>query len=202
MKKFLFILIITHYAIIVSAQSKIDEYRSSYFNKTYSVNASQNKNDTNKYDYYIECASADKLHKQVVIMINSSKIQDFIDYLNTNKQIYDKWNKTAKANNVTELDKEIETKSFECTSAFVYGDWNFDFNVLLKSRVKIINGKMFLIFSSGELQSSSNQFMKHDGLLLVFSAPDEIDDFIEKIDISKVRKYFASKNKTDQLFKN
>lgn len=202
MKKYLFTLAILSFALFASAQSKIDDYQSSYFKKSYDINASQNKTDTSKYDYYIDCASADKLHQQVCLIVHSKEHAEFVDYLNTNKQIYDKWNKTARANNVTELDKDIETKGFKCSCAFVYGEWNFDFNVLITSRVKIVNGKMYLIFSSGTLQSSSNQFMKHDGLLLVFSSPEEIDDFISKTDLNNARKFFASKNKTDQLFKN
>lgn len=195
-------LTVVAFSNFVFGQEKIDEYTSSYFDKKYDINASQDKKDTTKFSYYIDCASADKLHSQVDLMFDSNDLPDFIEFLNSIKSTYSKWQETAKQNNVTELDKEIEIKPFKCQSAFVYGDWNFDFGVRLTPRAKIVKGEMLLILESDELQSSSNQFMKHDGFYLVFSSSKEIDDFISKIDIEKVKEHFRKKNKSDDLFKN
>ena len=187
---------------VVFGQEKIDDYTCSYFDKKFDINASQDKKDTTKFSYYIDCASADKLHSRVELMFDSKDLPDFIEFLNSIKATYSKWQETAKQNNVTELDKEIDIKPFKCQAAFIYGDWNFDFGVRLTPRAKIIKGEMVLIVRSDELQSSSNQFMKHDGFYLVFSSTKEIDDFITKIDLEKIKQHFRKKNKSDDLFKN
>lgn len=202
MKHLLIIFLLININLIVKAQTKLDDYQMIYFKKSFDINVSQEKNDTSKYTYYIDGSSADARHEKVCLDIPSKSIPDFITFLNTAKQTYSKWQETAKANNVTELTKDIEIKNFKCGAAFVYGDWNFDFNILLSPRVKIVDGKMLLIIGTGELQSSSNQFMKHDGLLLAFTNTNEVDDFIGKLNLSKARALFSKKNNTDALFKN
>lgn len=184
----------------VYGQEKIDEYTSSYLDKTFDINVSQDKKDTSKFSYYIDCSSADALHKKVELMFDSKDLPDFIEFLNNIKATYSKWKTTAKENKVTELDKDIDVKEFKGQAAFIYGDWNFDFSVKLKPRAKIVKGEMLIILRSEELISSSNQFMKHDGFYLVFSSVKEIDEFIEKISIEKVKEYFRKKNKKDDLF--
>jgi len=203
MKKiFLLIMMIVSCKAVLRAQSKIDDYQSIYFNKSFDINASQDKNDTSKYDYYINCSSMDKLHDDVCLDFSNKRLNDFVDFLNSARQVYIKWSETAKTNNVSELDKQIDIKPFKCSSAFIYGKWNFDFNVLLTPRVKIVDGKILLILSSGELQSSTNEFIKHDGFVFVFTSSKEIDDFVNRIDIKNVKAFFTDKNKKDQLFKN
>jgi len=202
MKKIYLLIATIFCSAITLAQSKINDYQSVYFKKSYDINASQDKNDTSKYSYFIDCASLDKLHSRVCLDFESQKLNDFITYLRSAKQTYAKWMETAKTNNVTELDKIIDIKDFNCTTAFIYGDWNFDFSVSLTPKVKIVDGKTLLIITSGELQSSSNQFMKHDGLALVFMKPEEVEDFIAKIDLNNVKAFFNKKNKSDSLFKN
>ena len=204
MKREIIVLLIAFVTTIssVCGQEKITDYTSTYFEKKFDINASQDKKDTTKFTYYIDCASADKLHSRVNLMLESSDLTDFIDFLNKIKATYTKWQETAKQNNVTELEKEIDIKPFKCQSAFIYGKWNFDFAVKLTPRVKIIKNEMVLIVRSDELESSSNQFMKHDGFYLIFSSAKEIDEFINEIAVEKLKEHFRKKNKSEDLFKN
>ena len=60
---------------------------------------------------------------------------------------------------------------------------------------------IFFLLRTGELQSSSNQFMKVDGFALVFSSSKEIDDFVNAISPEKITE-FLNKPKNDALFKD
>jgi hypothetical protein len=77
--------------------------------------------------------------------------------------------------------------------------------VNLKFDFKILESKgetrYLLLIRTGELQSSSNQFMKVDGFVLVFSSSKEIDDFIAAISTEKITE-FLNKPKKDTLFKD
>lgn len=201
MKKYLLSLVaIVAISSVSIAQQKVAEYQSVYFEKTYDINALKDKSDDENFTYYAEVPSSED--KKVMMILESKNMPQFVDYMTFVKGIYAKWNQTAKVNNVTELEKDIEAKPLHCESGFMYGEWNFDFDVYLEPRVKIVRGKMLLIVQSGELQSSSNQFMKHKGFNLVFSSPEEVDTFITKFDVKKVQTMFAQKSKTADLFKN
>lgn len=182
------------------AQRKIDDYHSVYFEKDFTISATQSKTDNTQFNYYISVPSADD--NKVSMILASARLPEFIDYLTLLRATYTKWNQTAKDNNVTELEKQIEAKPFSCEAGFIYGDWHFDFSVDLTPRVKIVDGKMLLIIRSDELEASSNEFIKQKGFYYVFTSPTEINQFIAKLDLSKVRAVFTQKAKTEELFKN
>ena len=202
MKKLLFktsVLIL--FSTTLNSQEKFDDYTLEYFEKNYSIEVSQDKKDTSKISFYIDCYSADKLRDKVNLIVRSKNLNDFKEYLTTIKTTYVKWDSIAKSNKVTEIEKDFDIKQFRCESGFKYGGWEFDFNTLIRARAKIIKDKLRVILRSSELVSSSNQFMKHDGFIFVFSSPEEIDKFIEKLNLQKAKEKFNSVNKTNDLFK-
>jgi hypothetical protein len=147
--------------------------------------------------------SLDALHKQGGLKIEKKQYQDFIDALNEAKLKYIDWTKTAKENNVKELDKTMPIKC-KTDCYFQYRDWEFSYNKTLVFDFKILESKgelkYLLIIRTGELQSSSNQFMKVDGLILVFTVDSEIDNFVNSISMQKINEYL-NKPKADELFK-
>ena len=138
-------------------------------------------------------------------MIDNKRYQGFIDALNHAKIKYQEWVKTAKENNVTELDKEMKIKS-KVAGFFLYGgDWHFQYLVNLTFDFKILESdgeiKYLLIIRSGKMQSSSNQFMDVDGVVLVFSSDSEIEEFTNAISLEKINE-LKNKPKSDDLFKD
>ena len=71
----------------------------------------------------------------------------------------------------------------------------------LQAYVKFSEDYKMLVIRSDKLVAHTNRFMDHDGFYLTFTHPDEIDEFIEKIDLEKLHKYFEEKNKKEELFK-
>lgn len=184
------------------AQENFSTYDNSYIGKTYNIQISSKEKDD--VTLWIDAMSLDKLHDKGGLMLKTKDYQDFINAIGEAKLKYEEWIKTAKENNVKELTKTMKINS-KVDTYFAYGDWNFARNVFLDFEFKIIEKKedlnYLLIIRTGELQSSSNQFMKVDGFALVFSSTAEIDKFTSAISIEKVNT-FLNKPKAKDLFKD
>ncbi len=200
--KLLTIFLLTIIAGECYAQEKFTTYDNDYSGKTYEIEIYSK--DKDKFTLYIEAMSVDRLHNEGGIRVNEKQHQDFIKALTEAKLKYEEWVKTAIANNVKELDKTMIIKS-KVGGYFKYGDWNFQDLVYLTFDFKILENKgelkYLLITRTGELQSSSNQFMKVDGFVLVFSSTKEIDEFTTSISTEKI-KDFLNKPKSKDLFKD
>jgi hypothetical protein len=189
--------------IKTQAQDKFSSYDNTYSGKTYEIQLSVKEKD--KFSLYIDAMSLDEIADKGGITIDQKQHQDFLNALGEAKLKYEEWVKTAKENNVKELDKTMTIKS-KAGGYFFYGSkWNFQFLVNLKFDFKILESKeeikYLLIIRTGELQSSSNQFIKVDGFVLVFSSPKEIDEFTTAISAEKITE-FVNKPKKNELFKD
>lgn len=204
MKKIILTIFISLFLLAnITAQEKFTTYDNSYAEKSYEINLSSKENG--KYTLYIEAMSMDKLHETGGLMVESKIHQKFLDALNEAKIKYQEWVQTAKVNNVKELDKEMKIKS-RVAGYFLYGsNWHFQYYVNLTFDFKIIESgeeiKYLLIVRSGKMKSSSNQFMDVDGVVLIFTSNDEIEEFVNTITIQKVID-FENKPKSEDLFKD
>jgi hypothetical protein len=198
MKNLLLILILALCATQTFAQQKLTEYESSYFGKSYAVNVAKSKEG--KISFYIDLESMDKTSKTGFVIIEEKDLESFLSSIQASKEMYAKWKKTAIDNNVTELSKEMNVPKFKCSAGFSYGKWQFDFSVLPSSSFKIINGKYLTILHSGELQSSSNQFMKSSGIAIVFDDEKAFDSLIAAVNLTKAKELLDKKDKAASLF--
>lgn len=183
------------------AQEDFSSYENLYIGESYPIQIASK--DKEKFTLYINAMSLDASHKKGGIMINEKQYQGFLDVINDAKIKYEEWVKTAKDNNVIELDKQMPFKS-KADAYFLYGSkWNFQFNFNLTFDFKILEvkgeTKYLLLVKTEELQSSSNQFMKVKGVTLVFTSIKEIDDFVSLISKDKID-LFVNKPKKEALF--
>lgn len=201
MKKLLFFATL-FLAIAMDAQTQVAIYSTNYWtDKTdFKIEVSDAKGKLDRV--WIETRTMDRLSTDGYLLIDEKKMPEFLSFLEFCKNKYVEWSATAKQNNVTELNKKIEPeKKFSTAAAFRYGKWQFDYSNILSARFLISEGKHLLIFSTGELQSSSNQFMKNDGIALVFTDIEEIQAFIDKLDITKFNEFLNTKENKEELFK-
>jgi hypothetical protein len=201
-KTYLGIIALVLIGLNLKAQEKFTTYDNIYAKKTYDIMLSSEDND--KFKLYIDAMSLDKLHETGGFIVDDKKYQGFIDALNEAKIKYQEWEQIAKVNNVKELDKEMPIKS-SVAGYFLYGDhWQFQFHVNLTFDFKILESdgeiRNLLIVRSGKMQSSSNEFMEVDGVVLVFSSAKEIQDFVDSISLEKIKE-FKNKPKSEDLFK-
>jgi len=203
MKKLITILLVL-ISLSTFSQKVYDTYESSYFNKTYDIKLSYK--DSTDFIIWIKCTSLDKIHsKDGEYSISYKQYEKFINSLQEAKQKYIEWVKTAKENNVKDLLKHMDLENkCKVDAAFIYGDWQFQFDFKPKFDFMILDGdtkvKYLLLIKSGELVSSSNQFMKVDGIVIVLSSVKEIEDLLNKISLTKIKE-IINKPKTEDLFK-
>ena len=180
-------------------QEKYTTYDNLYGEKTYEVSISQE--DNGKYTLYVDMMSMDNLLESGGVMITEKEHSQFLSTLNEAKVKYTEWVNTAKENNVTDLSKSMSYK-VKVGGFFQYGSkWNFQYVVNLTFDFRIVNGKNLLIVRTGELTSSSNQYMTHDGFVFVFQNEKEIEEFINILSTEKVVEYMNKPKSTD-LFKD
>ncbi|MGX5820663.1 hypothetical protein ACWKWU_20885 [Chitinophaga lutea] len=184
------------------AQDKFTHYDNTYINKEYDIQISVDKKDN--YSLYIDAMSFDRMHEKGGIILKQNRHQDFLNAIKEAKTKYEEWVKTAKENNVKDFSKKMAIKS-KAAGYFLYGNkWNFQFLVDLQFDFRILENKgeivYLLLINTGELQSSSNQFMKVEGFALVFTSAKEIDDFTASISTDKITE-FMNKPKVDDMFK-
>lgn len=184
--------------IVSFTQDLIGTFEMPYFSET----PTHNIRATEKGDFYVECASLDKLIKNGGITIDAKKLADFKAALTAARDRFVEWSGVAIQNGVTELTKEMEISSPSIQGYWLQGEWHFDFSQALTYRFTILkDGKHVLVVTTGKLQASDNQFMDHDGMALAFTSAAEIDALIAGLDPAKVTAHFEEKKKKADLFK-
>lgn len=153
---------------------------------------------------YVDLISADRISKQAGIILSRKRIPGFITCLDSALKKYESWREIAIKNGIKEMSKGIPC---DCRAEgyFTYGDWQFDFSVFPTFEFKVLEseGKVFhlMIMRTGEMQSSTNQFMNHDGGLLIFENSEDFREFINLIKPETVDAFLAKQPKTEELFK-
>jgi len=180
------------------AQEKFTTYDITYFGKTYDIKLSLETEDL-----YIDAEPLDELYDKGGLRIRKEQHQDFLNAIAEAKTKYIEWVKIAKENKVMELNKSMNIKS-EVGSYFLYGsDWKFQLLVNLTFDFQILEDEdeltYLLIIRTGQLKASTNENLKVDGFLLVFSSVNEIDAFSNKISRQKINAFLA-KPKEENLF--
>ncbi|AZA76618.1 hypothetical protein EG347_03335 [Chryseobacterium sp. G0186] len=190
------------YATAAWSQVKYDTYSLDYWTKQKDFKIEVSGANHMLEKVWIESSSLDSTSKEGYIIVDGKKVEDFISFMNFAKSKYDEWSKTAKDNKVEELSKSIEPENKITTStAFSYGKWQFAYGVRLNPKFILDKKGANLVISTGQLQSSSNKFIKNDGLVLVFSSSKEIQDFIDKFNIQKMIDVLNKKDQKEDLFK-
>lgn len=197
--------------VFISLSSFSQEEIGSYeiFGKKLSVSATEPK-ENGLYDLYIDGYSLDKSKTTAGIYLDSKKLNEFIKSLEYSTEKYKEWKSVALENDVTELVKTIDvykSSNPKFKAYFLYyDDWKFDYSVNMTYRFKISEseGKVdyALILSTGELSSSSNEYMTCDGVALAFYSVDEINYFISLLDKQLVIDNYSKKQSNDDLFKD
>lgn len=186
-----------------SAQDKYAEYDCSYLGQTYDISVSQDKGKTT---LWVDIFSSDKLSDVCGLMLTDKNTDDFIAAIKEAKEKYNEWVSVAKTNKVTDVTKEMNVESKNVNCYFKYGSkWCFDFNEkpVYKFLVREVEGQthyLLMVIVSG-LQSSSNEFMKHDGGAIIFASAEEIDEFLALIAPDKVAE-FLNKPSAEDLFQD
>jgi hypothetical protein len=191
-------------ALQLNAQEKVSTYNVDYLNKNFDIMISKGKKDN--YTLYLQILSIDNISKNCGIYFNKKNHEELLKTLIEAKQKYIEWSEIAEKNNVNDLLKPMDIKSLCNGAYFDYGSGMHAksfFNSIYQFKVSSNDaGKVskLMLIKTGELQSSSNQFIKSDGGLLIFSSVSEIDFLLNEISIDKIKEY-TNKPDHNELFK-
>ncbi len=199
MKKLLFAILMI-FSSSLYGQETIGKYWMEYDSKHFDVEATEPKEG--KYELYINMKSLDPIVQRVGISVDNLNVPILISLLKEVKSKYEEWNQLAKSNNISNLDKEIPIPYRPKLGGFFkYGDWHFDFNVILQPRYLKKGEKQLALLHTGKMVASDNQYMDVEDAVFVFSNSKEIDDLIALLDPQKVTNFFTKKTKTEEIFK-
>lgn len=185
------------------SQKHFGTYESSQIYETFEILFSEGEN--NDFTLYIYGLSLDPLTDQIGLMVTSSYYDKFIESVSLAKEKYVEWVAVAKSNNVKDLSKAMKI-NLEADGMWLYSNnWQFDFSVdltfIFTVKEKDSGIDYVLYISSGEMQSSSNEYITTDGCVLVFNSENEILQFLNSISKEKVDE-FLSKPSTEDLFED
>jgi hypothetical protein len=195
MKKIILTSIFALITILSFSQEKLASYKNSFFDDEFNILIT--KEEKGKFKLFIMALSIDNLYKEVGFILSEKEINNFRNKLTEAKTKFGSWKQTAIENNVSDLGKEMNIK---CNTLGFFGTssgWKFDYTVECEYEFKIITSKSYLILRSQKLVSSDNQFIDHEGFLLIFQNENEIDDFLSKISDEKISKYIKQEYKSE-----
>ena len=199
--KFLLLLLIASNGF---AQDSFTKYYMTYGQGYYDIEISQKS--VKDYTLYIYGKSYDKLGGEGGISLDSKKHQLFLESLKIAKEKYIEWSEIAKTNNVKGFNKDVNTRC-NASAYFDYANkWHFDYSTPLKFYFLVTEGEDIeptnvLFIATGELKSSSNEYIDHDGFVFVFMNLEELTEFEEKISLKSVTAFIEGP-KPEDLFKD
>lgn len=190
--------------ILLFSQRPYTIYTNSILNKDFKIELSAKKDTT----LYIYCNTEDPVSSYGGVILRKAKgIQLFKEEINYIKSKYIEWRDVSIKNKVTQFNKKIEIENPLYYNTFfefnreVYKSYPVRLNYIFAVTDKDDETIHALYIYTNNVKSMSNEFVENKELNFVFLNEDEINDFINKVDINSIRKHL-SKPSVDDLFKN
>lgn len=204
MKTLLTVFTIMGITLNLHGQDKFTTYINSYAQKEFEISVAFDEKNREKFTLYIDAYSLEKVHDKGGFKVEEKELDGFLKAIQEAKAKYIEWVQTAKQNNVTDVTKNMEIKC-KAGGYFLYGrEWEFQFMIKPVFKFMVMKSgnelKYILSVHTGQLTSSSNQYMKVDGFLLLFENTEEVDAFTSELTFEKI-KAFRDKPKSQDLFK-
>lgn len=195
--KVLYVCVLTCVSLGACAQTSMGNYHMGYFNKDYLVHQPA------EGGFYIYCSSlSDAKISECGIMVPIGKVVEFREAFAQARNKFTEWSMTAKANNVTSLDKEMPMSVKDLEGFWKTVDVHIDLSVSLRFRFKILSdGTHVMIASTGKLIAADNQFIDIDDMGIVFTRAAEFDAFLSLTDPARVLDKMKADTAKDTLFK-
>ncbi|MGJ1369403.1 hypothetical protein [Sphingobacterium spiritivorum] len=201
MKKIIFIIYLFTICFTAYGQVEYDYYEISAGKQKekHKIEISDKKGKID--EIYIYTRPMDKLYDNTVLIVNSKDLNTLVDYLKFVNTKFIEWSKTAEDNNIKQLEKDIDADlKDKYMFAFGNNDWHFARGVKLKSRFEVNDREPSITVYSGMVYSSTNSYIDSYGVFLTFASPEDLNNFINKLDIFKMQEVLNKKSSTENLF--
>jgi hypothetical protein len=189
-------------------QKDYEKYTMSYFDgvgkldSEYQISVSEQNGKL-----YIDMYGSDKLRSNGGIIVDTKYREGLRQNLMDSKVKYDEWVKVGKENDVKDMDKKMsKIVSKGIKGFFQYGsEWEFDSSVKLSFTFRITesedgNVRYLMIVRTGDMVSSTNQYMDVDEFMWVFVNGQEVQELIDLLDDTKIETFLNKKDEVKDLF--
>ena len=200
MKKQIFILslLLSICTTTVSGQETFSNWHSSYFDKTFDIKISD-KIQNGVFDIYIH-AIDENMKTDICLNFNSETIVDFITFLENVKSKYIEWKNIAVANNVSNMTKEMDFRTPNCTACWYYvNEWYFNFDVKLKPIFMVLDDGRIVVMLNKEFTASDNRYITNR-IYMVWGCEQDIDSMITALNVDAMIAKINAKINTQELF--
>ncbi|MDH6353844.1 hypothetical protein M2132_000161 [Dysgonomonas sp. PH5-45] len=181
--------------VSIYAQKKVATYEMSYFSdKKYDIEGLLDKDGMLSVYIGVEGKA-----KTTTVKFEEKELKELKNTLEQIKNKFSEWSKIAKENNVTDMTKEMDFSLPKSTICWYSSKWFFAFNQELKPTFMILEGNRHIVSIVKKVTASSNKYID-ETIYWIFSSPQEIDAFINLIDIDKLKQELGKEKKTEELF--
>lgn len=152
-------------------------------------------------EVYIYSKSVDNTYDKCVLVVKAKKLGTFVDYLKYVNTKFKEWSETAIKNKVDDFSKDIDADLRDYYSVgFAYDDWYMDSRVKLKSMFAVNEGDPIIYIYTGTIYSNSNSYIQSKGLFMPFATPEDLQELIDKLDVSMMQRSLSKNSDTEKLF--
>ncbi|TYP89470.1 hypothetical protein BC792_12772 [Sphingobacterium allocomposti] len=152
-------------------------------------------------EVYIYSKSVDNTYDKCVLVVKAKKLGTFVDYLKYVNTKFKEWSETAIKNKVDDFSKDIDADLRDYYSVgFAYDDWYMDSRVKLKSMFAVNEGDPIIYIYTGTIYSNSNSYIQSKGLFMPFATPEDLQELIDKLDVSMMQRSLSKNSDTENLF--
>lgn len=194
MKKILLSAISVVLCLCATAQEKVAEYHSGFYNKDFYVELGS-MDEEGDYRYYVEVSHNDLAIDDVNISMYQYEAKEFIAALEEAKAKYIEWITVAQDNNVNYVNKRMDIKFPTIRAGFSYDGWDFSDNEVTP-HFMIDNNKYLLVIKGSPI---TNGDYTCDGYNITFGSVEDIDSFIKCFDEKTADNHYGKNIKAQLL---
>lgn len=198
MKKSMIALMLGIVSISMMGQERIGSYTMGFFPEDkFDVLATEpNKG---KFDIYFDVEGKHK-SDNVKLDVSSKELQQFKATLIQVRDKFLEWQRTAKENKVSDINKDFPFTFPKLTVAWYGTKWWFSFNHYLTPKFFVFKDGSCAMVVHKKVVSSSNEYIDQE-FYWILQTEEEFNELINYLDENIVNNYFNSKESTQDLFK-
>jgi len=177
-----------------TAQTRIAEYRSDYYDRDYYVEVGTIDEDGD-YIYYIQVNSHDPVVSDINLALYQFTAAELLESLSQARAKYDEWRQVAAVHDVRSVDKKIDVEFPEVRAGFMYDGWEFS-PTTLTPRFRVEEGRCMLVLQGESLTSGDYTAAPYD---IVFRTDGDFDSFARALAPEVAEAHFGNYFKTERL---
>lgn len=170
-------------------QEKITTFKMGGIENHFYISATK-PNDKGNFEFYILPISLHEKMNDVALIIESQRIKMFKNVIKEAKYTYSKYKNQFNEDTLIKFDVG---GNYKWKSAFKNGKkWIYDYKVELSFAFvnSTKSGSSLYILNKNDLKGLTNKNLICDGFIFSFKSKREINNFISKLSIDKVTKYY------------